>query len=269
MADYPEHGSVSALDERGDALRRAMIKVVYFDEESASDYLDISAGGKEVATSEQVRERSKEVHADVETKLIAKFSWLPFLGASAEAGAGAALSAAGRSILNKTLSNTILTDYLAKTKDDERIAQMRGLRVTALKDSMAYAKMYTPYMVVLKTDDEVIDLSKLDEALESAKGYYELLGEGASGEKCVLRFNIKAFRNNYGLTDLGRMRLVFHGILVGKATERDLRMEEEMAQDESSSTPVNARDLVDGITTAADSELDVYDVILAGVEHDG
>lgn len=37
----------------------SMIKIVYFDEESASDYLDISAGGKEVSNSESIRERSK------------------------------------------------------------------------------------------------------------------------------------------------------------------------------------------------------------------
>ena len=62
----------------------SIIKIVYFDEETASDYLDIAAGGKSAATSEDVRDRTTKLHGDVETKVAAKFGWLPFLGASAE-----------------------------------------------------------------------------------------------------------------------------------------------------------------------------------------
>ncbi len=246
----------------------SLIKIVYFDEESASDYLDISIGGKEASTSEEIKERSKDMHGKVETRLIAKLSWLPFLGTSAEASLGSGFSAAGKSILSKTLSNTILTDYLTKSSQDERIRQLRSLRVAAVPGSMAFAKMYTPYMIIANTSDTGIDLSRLDEALEHAKGYYELVGEGAHGTKYVLRFNIRAFRNNYGLTDLGRMRLVFHGVFVGKTTERALLAEEEMNQGSASTEPLSARDLIDGTNTMSVPELGVYDVILAGVEHD-
>lgn len=243
-----------------------LIKVVYFDEESASDYLDISAGGKAASTSEDVKERTKEMHGKVEAGLIAKLSWLPFLGASGDLSAGAGASAAGKSILSKTLSNTILTDYLAKADHDSRVVQLRDLRVTAPKDSMAYMKMFTPYMVMLKMDGIPIDLARLDEVLVGAKGYYELLGEGGDGSRRVLRFNIKAFRNNYGLTDLGRMRLVFHGVLVGQTPEHALGMEAEMSGG-TDGTTVTAVELVDGVDTQNDDYLDVYDVILAGVEH--
>jgi hypothetical protein len=246
----------------------SLIKIVYFDEESASDYLDISTGGKEASTSEEIKERSKDMHGKVETRLIAKLSWLPFLGTSAEAGLGSGFSAVGKSILSKTLSNTILTDYLVKASQDERIRQLRSLRVAAVPGSMAFAKMYTPYMIIANTSDTGIDLSRLDEALERAKGYYELVGESEHGTQYVLRFNIRAFRNNYGLTDLRRMRLVFHGVLVGKTTERALLTEEEMNQGSPSAEPVSARDLIDGTNTTSAPELDVYDVILAGVEHD-
>lgn len=43
-----------------DTPQKSMIKIVYFDEESASDYLDISVGGKTAATGEDVKERTKE-----------------------------------------------------------------------------------------------------------------------------------------------------------------------------------------------------------------
>lgn len=249
-------------EERGSS----MIKIVYFDEESASDYLDISAGGKEAKTSEAVRQRSMETHSKVEAGLIAKLSWLPFLGASGELSAGAGVSAAGKSILSKTLSNTILTDYLTKADGDSRVKQLRELRVTAPKNSMAYMKMFTPYMVMLNIEGLPLDLARMDEVLAGAKGYYELLGEGADGTKSVLRFNLKAFRNNYGLTDLGRMRLVFHGVLVGQTPEHALGMEAEMSGG-ASEAPVTAVDLVDGKAMQGEALLDVYDVILAGVEN--
>ena len=132
---------------------------------------------------------------------------------------------------------------------------------------MAFMKMFTPYMVMLRMDDLPLDLARLDDVLIGAKGYYELLGEGADGFKRVLRFNINAFRNNYGLTDLGRMRLVFHGIHVGKTAETALSMQAEMSG--SNGSTVTAVELVDGVDAHSAELLDVYDVMLAGVEHDG
>ncbi len=253
----------------GAQTEKSMIKIVYFDEDSASDYLDVSAGGKEVSTSEKVKERSRETHSTVEAGLMAKLSWLPFLGTSAEISAGAGMAAAGKSILSKTLSNTILTDYLVAAKDDIRINRLEGLRMTAPKDSMAFMKMYTPYMIIAKTEDQGIDLARMDEALMAAKGYYELVGENLSTrEKCILRFNIRAFRNSYGLTDLGRMQLVFHGVRVGKATEDGLDMNTEMSQI-SEPALLSALEIVNGTISVDEGLLDVYDVILAGIEYAG
>ena len=47
------------------------------------------AGGKIASTREDVKERAKEMHEKVEAGLIAKLSWLPFLGASGEPSADA------------------------------------------------------------------------------------------------------------------------------------------------------------------------------------
>lgn len=47
-----------------------MIKIVYFDEESASDYLDISVGGMTASTSEDDKERTNEMQEKVEAGLI-------------------------------------------------------------------------------------------------------------------------------------------------------------------------------------------------------
>ncbi|GAB2551043.1 DUF6414 family protein [Brachybacterium huguangmaarense] len=244
----------------------SLIKIVYFDEESASDLLDIVAGGKEISSKESTKERAAEVEAEARAKAAAKFNWLPFFGGSAEASVAASASAVGRSILNKTLSNTILTDYLSKLDDLKGIERLDGLSVTARSDSAAYMKMYTPYLAMLKIDELPVNLAELDSALTSAKGYYELLGQSVDGAKRILRFNIQAFRNNYGLVDLGRMRLVFHGICVGKAAESSLTMQAEMAPG-AEPAPLTGLDVVDGPSAEPSTLLDVYDVILAGVEY--
>lgn len=254
------------MTKREEKSGPSFIKIVYFDEESVSDLLDVSAGGKTALTTEQVKERAADIHSKAEAGIAAKFDWLPFFGGSAEASAGVSASSLGRSIFNKTLSNTILTDYLAQADKHDGVKRLADLRVEARKDSAAYMKMFTPYMAMLKMDELPINLAGLDNALEAAKGYYELVGEDSSGNKCILRFNIQAFRNNYGLADLGRMQLVFHGILVGTADEASLTMMAEMAPT-TAVTAVSARELLDGVETKDDSCLDVFDILLAGVEH--
>jgi hypothetical protein len=249
------------------ASKALMIKIVYFDEQSASDYLDISAGGKAASTSEDVRKRAAEMATKAEAKAAAKFKWLPFLGASAELGGNIGASRASQSILSKTLSNTILTDYMEKASGDNRIVTLKGFRVAAAPESMAYMKMYTPFMIIAKTEESGVDLAKLDEAFEKAKGYYELVGSNQQdGARVVLRFNIAAFRNNYGLTDLARMTLVYHGIHVGHVAEGQLSMSAEMSSEADGSKPPTALEVLDGPITPDELRLKVYDVILAGVE---
>ncbi|MDV7102049.1 DUF6414 family protein [Gordonia amicalis] len=246
-----------------------LVKIVYFDEESVSDILDIAAGGKEVATQEQTRERAAQIEANAAAKAAAKFNWLPFFGGSAEAGAAASATALGRSILSKTLSNTILTDYLGKVDTLEGVSELKEVEVSARDGSAAYMKMYTPYMAMMKTDDLPLNLAELDSALESAKGYYELVGSRPDSPKVILRFNIRAFRNSYGLVDLSRMDLVFHCVKVGKAFEESLSMAEEMSSEASDpDEPVTARGLMGRESPGSVREsLDVYDVLLAGVEY--
>jgi hypothetical protein len=243
-----------------------LVKVVYFDEESASDLLDITAGGREVSSTAHIQERSKEAHANADAAVSAKLKWLSFFGASAEVAAGVKGSAVGRNILNKTISNTILTDYLDKSNDIVGVTRLDGLRVTASNKSAAYMKMYAPYMSMLKLEDAPITLSGLNEMLATAKGYYELLARDDHGAKKILRFNIHAFRNSYGLVDLARMNLTFHAVLVGSASEGSLTMEAEMAPSDSAMLP-SVEHLVGRTELNISTELNVYDVVLAGVEH--
>lgn len=255
-----------------------LTKVVYFDEESASDLLDMTAGGTANTNSEHVKTRARGAHAKTEAKLEAKLSWLPFIGVKGGADAGVDVSRASQSILTKTLSNTILTDYLREFEDDDHISRLTGYTVQAVPESLAWMKMYTPYLMVVRDEQSNIDPTKLDDALTRAKGYYELLAvpttladDATEHPVRVLRFNINAFRNNYGLIDLSRMDLIFHAIRVGQTTLANLNFNAEMGSSapngEATIDALLDEEQAESVDPILNASLDVYDVILAGVQH--
>ncbi|WP_435740166.1 DUF6414 family protein [Clavibacter nebraskensis] len=251
-----------------DAKPHPLVKVVYFDEQSASDYLDISAGGSTSVTKDERDARIKKMQASFEGKVAARFSWLPFVGASVSTGAGASSDRDTQSILSKTLSNTILTDFLENIRGDKRVERFPNMRVIAQANSMAYLKMFTPYLMIADTTDTGVDLSRLDDAIIGAKGYYEMVGIHAEGHVvCILRFNVRAFRNSYGLIDLTRMRLVYYVVSVGLSSLSALTFESELSM---SSTPSaqTFQDIYDGNNDDIDPPLPVFDVMLAGVERE-
>lgn len=244
-----------------------MIKVVYFDDQSATDYLYIYDGGAKVQTSDMVKEKSGEIANKTSAGLFAKLSWLPFLGGEGATEIDTSLGYKSNSLIKTTLSNTVLTDFLTKIKDDnERILRFSDYTVNAYKNSIAYFKMFTPYLTMTKSDIEsegiTFDAAKIDEAFKSGKGYYEMVA--TSGKKiCVFRFNIEAFRNNYGIADLTKMNLVYYGVKVGKVDINLLDIRNEF-NGEKTTTINSAFDIEEG--TADKSVVDVYDIILAGVE---
>lgn len=250
--------------EEDSVLKKSLIKIVYFDEESASDFLDISAGGKAIFTREKIRERSTNKHAKFGVGVVPKYN----SGVSGDMNVGFDSSSLAKTIINKKISNTILTDYLKEASVDSRIKKLKDFDVTAPEGSMAYIKMIAPYMTMINKINEVpLDLTKTDDVLSSVKGYYELVGEDPEGKKYVFRFNLKAFRNNYGLADLERMVLVFHGVRVGKTYEKNINMGVGFSGGSKSSSLPSARDVVDhSQSTQSEEYLEVYDIILAGVD---
>lgn len=245
----------------------SLIKIVYFDEQSASDYLDISAGGKLEASTENQKDKTSELQADAGAKIAARLSWIPFVGVQSDASVEAEISRNTSSLFRQTLSNTVLTDYLFQADQDNNIEKMRHYSVSIPMNTFTYVKVFTPYLQIADTRSSGIDLAKLDTALLSAKGYYELLAvKDQNQEKAILRFNIRAFRNSYGLADLTKMNLVYYAVKVGKAKENELDITHELPSD----LEITPADLINenlDTTLKTSDNLCVYDVILAGVEH--
>ena len=243
-----------------------MIKVVYFDDSSATDYLYIYDGGKSVQTSEKVKDKSKELANKTSAGLFAKLSWLPFLGGEASTELSADFSYKGQSLLTTTLSNTVLTDFLSKIENDnDRINKFDGYGVKAYKNSIAYFKMFTPYLTMTKSDvtseGVSFDLSRMDEAFESGKGYYEMIATNQVNCKSVFRFNIGAFRNNYGIADLTKMDLTYYGVRVGKVDVNLLDIKKEFNFEQE--TISSAFDIENGPDTS--TQIEVYEIMLAGI----
>ena len=60
-----------------------------------------------------------------------------------------------------------------------------------------------------------IDITKIEEAIEKGRGYYEFVAT-VDGKEVIFRFNRSAFRNSYTMSDLPKMQLTYYAIHVGK-----------------------------------------------------
>lgn len=247
-----------------------MIKIAYFDEGSATDLLYVLAGGKNTNKKQDIVTKTSELAIGAEAEASKAVGVLSMFSAKMGAAGNADLSREGNTIITKALENTILTDYLScsEKKGKKYIRVFADCRPYPYPQSFAYYKMLTPYLKMTDGNIELaeglkLNLSLMDEALDSGRGYYELMVED-NDETVVLRFNIKAFRNNYSISDLVKMKMNYHAIEVGTVNMGNLTMEAEFG--DNGEQEINGYDLVasDGTSHSVD-EVKVYDVILAGV----
>lgn len=267
-------------------------KIVYFDEDSVTDYVQIVAGGELENTAELLNSREgnekQDVHATAKGGIGGVFKALLGweVGASADMAAG--LSFNSSKMMKNIVKNTILTDFLtiledkgALTKSASKmpkgaIKKFKDYTISAEEDSLSYMVMVSPYLSMLKTGSAIpagefnIAVDKLDNALRHAKGYYEFVGvKGRS--RVILRFNINSFRNGYTISDLLKMNLSVYAIKVGRTTLDMLNVNKELGMNVSTipkDNPSYEEQSDDTEITSNSQVLDVFDVLLAGVEAD-
>ncbi|QEY22444.1 hypothetical protein D0S48_18265 [Psychrobacillus sp. AK 1817] len=252
-----------------------MQKVIYFDEGSATDILQIEYGGELISVDEEKGTVHFGGKAEVSAEVGAGTNFFTAIKAAFSVKVSADAASASDSLVTKTISNTILADFYglsSKLKEEEKLHIFKGFSIRPIKNSFAFIKMYTPYMKIIKEDSPLMsemqdfDIHKLDEILENAKGYYELLAY-KDDTQVILRFNINTFKNAYSLMDLPKMKLQYYAVEVGEAKETDLIIENEM-DGNGETTRLSASEVLgdDVGTNAVSDYLKVYDVILAGVE---
>ena len=268
-------------------------KIIYFDEESVTDYLQIIAGGHLTLTTELLDSDTDSGEAGIESKVsvgIGKiFRSLIGLDASASVGANLKTKFQNDSLVRNILQNTILTDFLSIANTSYTISdEEHGIRlfedyqIEVVEDSLSYIIMLSPYMTMLKDSSKIsqdsnvdydISIEKIDSAIRLAKGYFEFIGNCEGKKKVVFRFNIDAFKNNYKISDLLKMDLILYAVKVGKTTIDKMAIVADInaissKQDDNNDKIDNPEFGVDSEISSHDAnqELTVYDVLLAGVK---
>ncbi|MGG3480011.1 DUF6414 family protein [Peribacillus frigoritolerans] len=253
-----------------------MRKIIYFDEGSATDILLIEHGGQISSIDEKKGTVSLKGEAGGEVSAGASTGFLTIVKAAFNTKVSANVSHSRDTLATKTVTNTIFTDFVAlkeKLVEKKTIEILEGYKVTALKDSFAFMKMYAPYMKIFREGSEAIealrdlDLQNVDEILTAAKGYYEMVAYNNEKE-IVLRFNINAFKNAYMLTDLSKMNLTFIAIEVGDCNKEELIMQNELSGDSPSIESLDINAIMGNnpsTQSGTNTKLKLYDVILAGI----
>lgn len=239
------------------------IKIVYFDEEAAQDFLDIYNGGRKETTDTETTEKVREIVASLEGQFGGGINVLQYLRAALSTSVGGKLSNDVNQVLVNSFKNTLLTDYikLIGHGSSNCIKEFDKSKVYAKENSISMYKSFSSYLTIIPQDQLPIDMQKLNEAILGERGYYEML-LNKDDTKYVLRFNLLAFRNNYTLADLPKMELSFYGIRVGKCTEKQLEIGSEFTS--ISNEEPTPESIIDG--KVSDDELEIYDIVLAGVK---
>lgn len=266
------------------------LKIIYFDESFVADFMQIIAGGELKKTTEFITEVNSgiEGNAGIEAGIgtekngLSKiFSFLSGATINAEGSVNVNLSRKSDRIAKNILENTLLADFIALLDADKR--RTKNKRCSGIKifpkvvvkpevNSFSYLMLIAPFLSMINdelpvriSDGEAmkIDITKIEEAIEKGRGYYEFVAT-IDDKEVIFRFNRSAFRNSYTMSDLPKMQLTYYAIHVGQIEKSDLQVQKEFEFGTTkSSKRVNyaSESQGDSMTT----EIEVYDVVLAGV----
>ena len=126
-------------------------RIVYFDEESATDLIYMNNKGQIIETITQQSETKTSGNAEAKTKISAGTKILSLLNLRIEGEISGNLGHNSEKLLNQAVTNTVLTDYLDIFKDESintGIQEFSSAKVYAFRDSMTYYKLMTPYLTM-------------------------------------------------------------------------------------------------------------------------
>lgn len=268
-----------------------LCKIVYFDEDSVTDYVQIIKGGVLEKTTELLSQSSTDgeagIEADAKVGIGGALKALLGYGVSASIDSKLHTAFNTQDMAKNIIKNTILSDFIDVIEGDNiskkgtngSIRKFNGYKISVSKESLTYIALIAPYLSMIKSGSGIqagefdIAIDKIDNTMKSAKGYYEFIGTKGR-QPIIFRFNIKSFKNNYRVADLLKMNICIYAIKVGKTTIDQLNFNNEFDIQESLEKKDNPS-YVENERQTRDEEkgtnkiLDVYDVLLAGVESNG
>lgn len=209
------------------------LKIVYFDEEAATDLIYMCNKGEVVESL--TRNYDEKVRSELagSATIAAKSNIFSLFKLGIGIDSSASLSAGSEKLVNQAITNTVLTDYLEIANNEKfvNIAKFDAVQIYAYENSMTYLKLMTPYFTMTEGkfpsgNGIDIDISLIDDALKQGRGYFELVFD-KENVKRILRFNLKSFKSSYSLSDLVKMNLTYHAVKVGKMKLDDLDFSRE------------------------------------------
>lgn len=242
------------------------IKIVYFDLDSALDMVNIFNEGQKTTTTTKTENNTKKGSFFAHLKIPVSIFGV---------GGNSEILKNIEEIKQGYTTSLPITDFLhffEKHKNEVKINEFNNIEVYFYENSITYVKTVSPFLNMIDgkfaTNDLDINISKIDQALKEGKGYYECLFKN-NGIESILRFNLNAFKNGYAITDLKLMRLSYIAVKVGKIYKNQLDLDNFIK-------PVDKKDFSQSLLedscdnngfNDAKQELDVYDVLLAGVKN--
>ncbi|SKB01338.1 DUF6414 family protein [Sporosarcina newyorkensis] len=209
-----------------------ILKLAYFDEQAAVDFLEIKESGSSSEIMKVVTEKNKDLGFSAEAGKVF-FSFLKF-------GLSGNMNKKNNSIIETQVTRTIYNKFIELSKEAKEIKKYKHINLKIVKNSATYFRNLMPFIKMIDDTGEFenakelkgLNHQELDTIFDDARGYYEYLGEIVSDEEeyetVIIRFNINGMRNNYSLYDLTKMNLSIYGIEVGKAENIDLNFMNEM-----------------------------------------
>ena len=255
---------------KDDKKKNKLLKVIYYDEDAAMDYVIIINDGN--ITTEEINKaiEGNKASVGVDGELGIKSSLLKMLGLSLGIKSNLSGHSSNEHLINSTITTNIMTEFIKIADKDDNIEKLQGLQLEIDPDTATFLKSIFPYVALLKNPEEKIDelkeinISKIDEVILSTKGYFEFLAKKDEEDFAILRFNINCFKNNYKINDLLKMDLCYYGIKVGKTTKEAIKLENEISQKNSVLTEDDIYENGEEI----EKLLPVYDIVIAGVKND-
>ncbi len=266
------------------------VKVIYFDESSVADYMQIISGGEFKKTTEFITSINTDIGANADAEVgggtASKgapklFSLLSGVTLNANAKGNVDINRKSEKVAKNILENTMLADFLDLLNKDEKKKE-KNKTCTSIKlfnkltmypeaNSFSFLMLAAPFFTMLNGDVPIpdpdgnefrLDISKIEEAIVRGRGYYEFIAN-PDGEEKIFRFNSSAFRNNYTMSDLPKMQLSLYAIFVGTTNKQRLELSTEF----EFGTKKKDRVIYDVGDEQAETkaEIDVYDVVLAGI----
>lgn len=256
-----------------------LVKIIYYDEESAIDYVVLNYGGE--ITSEELKEIANNFQGNgsLKTTLKTESPLLKLLNFGAALNLETKGDFKNNSIMKSTIKTNTMVEFIKLSQKNKDVEIFQDYKLELTNNSATYFKAYLPYLKlfenseILNTIEELkdVDIFKIDEVLTVTHGYYGFLAKkiDESGEckECILRFNIKCLKNNYKLTDLVDMNLTYFGIKVGIGDLETLNLETKLKDKSSQSSnekPCFENEFIKKNNDINNDKLAIYDVILAG-----